>query len=85
MSTRFCLKSPAVLTEGDRIQGPSAVVRFQVAVRSTDNRRIVLFGSSIIGLVNVSVVKASDVVIKNEAGLFSESPRHRTNCCLLGH
>lgn len=85
MSTRFCLKSPAVLTEGDRIQGPVAVAHFQVAVKSTGNRRLVLFGSNNIGRAKVSVVKISDVVVKNEAGRFPESPRHRTNCCLLGH
>ena len=85
MSTRFRLKSPAVFTEGDRIQGPGVVAHFQVAVRSTDSRRLVLFGSHIIGLVNVSAVKTSDVVVKIEAGSFSESLRYRTNCCLLGH
>ena len=43
-----------------------------------------LFGSIIIGLVNVSDVKTSDVVVKNDAGRFPKSPRNRTNCCLLG-
>jgi hypothetical protein len=75
----------AVLNEGDRIEGAGAVAHFEVAVRSTDSRRLVLFGSNIIGLVNVSVVKASNVVVKSEAGRFPESQRHRTNCCLVGH
>jgi len=79
VSTRFCLKSPAVLTESERIQGSGAVAHCQAVVRSTDNRRLVLFSSNIVGLVNISVVKASDLV-KGEAGRFPESLRQRTNC-----